>query len=231
MTRVVYVGAAGAAVLAQEAGRLDAMRRAAIVPDECGPEIIAAPARGGCAVFTPHRMVLDTAKGEWEAKAEGYLGRKAVRVADVFDRMAADAAKRQKPMPLTKGHVLVGRYYRDLVERHEAGGVRCVSLETLQGAGAGGSGNSFIDDYVAEGRAIERMRQRIGAGVAMAVRRVRPSTRGVAARTITDRALVDAVCLSDMTLSQVLAQFGWSKRGDNIRSLSKALCDALERMR
>ncbi|WP_406870462.1 hypothetical protein ABEB22_12620 [Thioclava sp. 'Guangxiensis'] len=229
MTRVVYVGSAGAAVLAQEAGRLDAMRSAAIVPGECGSEIIAAPARGAFAVFTPREMHLG-ADGKWAAQESGYQGRKAMRSVDVFDRMGADAAKRKKAAPLSKGQILVGRYYRDLVERHDAGGMRCTSLEATQG-GAAGSGNCFMDDFVAEGRAIERMRSRIGTGVAMAVRRVRPSARGVAARTITDRALVDAVCLSDMTLSQVLVQFGWCSDGKNRRAMRMALSEALERMR
>ncbi|TQS74025.1 hypothetical protein ERN12_05995 [Rhodobacteraceae bacterium] len=214
-----------------EAERIAAIKLRCAVPSECGPDIIAAPARGAFATFTP-RGVLAGSNGSddegYHPQGEEYP-RKALRVADVFDRMEADARKRKKPMPVTRGQVNAARWYRDLVERHDAGGMRCTSLEAMPGGS--GSGRCFMDDFVAEGRELERLRARIGTGVAMAVRRVRPSARGAGARTITDRALVDAVCLGDMTVTEVLGVHGWSARGENIKTLVSALCEVLERMR
>lgn len=49
------------------------------------------------------------------------------------------------------------------------------------------------------------MRNRIGHGVAMPVRRVRPSDRGADQHgPIMDRVLVDMVCLSVKSLNEVL---------------------------
>ncbi|MGO4854752.1 hypothetical protein [Phaeovulum sp. W22_SRMD_FR3] len=92
-------------------------------------------------------------------------------------------------------------------------------------------GGEFMDAFVAEGDDIRRLRARVGTGVAMQIRRIRPSARGAAARgIITDLALVDAVCLEELTLSAVLTRFGWVSDGKNREALRKALGAALDRM-
>jgi hypothetical protein len=63
----------------------------------------------------------------------------------------------------------------------------------------------------------------------MAVRRIRPSKRGSKAG-ITDRRLVDMVCLSGLTFDQVLERHGWAPKGEHRIALRTALCGALDRM-
>lgn len=221
------------------------VRRAAILdaatpPDICGPDIPVAPARGAYATFQPIRLVPGSAG---TAVPDGYRAhgevrhRSALRRADVFDRMIEDARCRHEKRgedaglflpPLSPGQVSMGRVYRDLVEDHDGKGMKCASLEASRGGGGSGS---FIDTFVAQGIAIERIRAKIGHGVAMEVRRIRPSGRGAAAHgIILDRALVDMVCLGDRTLSQVLAAHGWDKQTKHIAALRVALAAALDRM-
>ncbi|KEP68407.1 hypothetical protein DL1_11880 [Thioclava dalianensis] len=210
--------------------RLAAMRGAATPPESCGPMIGAAPARGAFEVFHPVEMIPD-AKSEAGFRAEemGYRGRSALRAVDVFDRMIVSARKARKPAPLTPAQISIGRHYRDLCERHDAGGMKLASLEGRQGSG--GRGGDFMDAYLSEGRELDALRRKIGGGVAMQVRRVRPSARGAGARTISDGVLVDAVCLEDQTLSEVLCRFGWSaKTASNRAAVCGALCAALDRM-
>ncbi|KFI24309.1 hypothetical protein CG50_10860, partial [Paenirhodobacter enshiensis] len=108
-----------AARLVPEAARVAAMLRAAQAPEDCGPEIPVAPARGGCRVFTVRQVVpgaYTTGPGE-ELPVEdaGYRGpgedrpRRAVAVADVFDRMEAAARRARKASPLTPGQISVAR--------------------------------------------------------------------------------------------------------------------------
>lgn len=207
-------------------------------PAICGPEIPAAPARGAFIAFQPRRIVPGSAG---TAVPDGYRGpgepspRSAVRAADVFDRMIEDARRRHERRggddrftpPLSPGQVAMGRIYRDLIEDHDGKGMRCASLET----GRGGSGDGFIDAFVAQGAAIERIRARIGRGIALKVRRMRQSARGgTTARPIRDRTLVDMVCLMDMTPSDVLRKHGWSAKGSHREAVRSALASALDRM-
>ncbi|PKP67931.1 MAG: hypothetical protein CVT83_07595 [Alphaproteobacteria bacterium HGW-Alphaproteobacteria-5] len=222
----------GAARLAASALAVAAIKAAATAPGACGPDIPVAPARGACRVVTPVRMVEGS---EARVVADGHRGvgeaaaRKGVMLADVFDRMAAWAEARGEALPFTSGQVAMARLYRNLVERHEAGGMRCSSLET--GSAGGGTGGEFIDAYVVAGDEITRLQRRIGTGAAMVVRRVRPSARGGAARgIITDRELVDAVCLHDRTLSEVLDKHGWAIKGEHRERLRVALAACLDRM-
>lgn len=223
-----------------ETERRAVMLAAAAPPAICGPDIPVAPARGAFATFQPRRLVPGSAG---TAVADGFRGvgedrpRSALRRADVFDRMIEEARRRHDrhgdddgPFvpPLSPGQVQMGRTYRDLVEDHDGKGMKCASLE---GARGGGGSGSFIDTFVAQGIAIERIRARIGRGVAMQVRRIRPSARGGAARgIILDRVLVDLVCLGDRTLTDVLAGHGWDKQTKHIAALRVALMDALDRM-
>ncbi|MFV0303571.1 MAG: hypothetical protein ACK5IP_22340 [Paracoccus sp. (in: a-proteobacteria)] len=206
------------------AKRLDLIKAAARPPVECGPDIIAAPARGPCIAFQPVEM---RPKGErdWQAVPVGYGGRSAVRAMDVFDRMLTQARRRKEPMPLTPAQVSIARHYRALVERHDAGGTK---LSQIDGGRRGdGAGRDFMDAYIAQGREIEALRRRCGPG--LAARCLRPSRRG-SRSSILDRTLIDMVCLKDQPIDQVLRAHGWSVKGDTRKALRKALCAALDRM-
>ena len=65
--------------------------------------------------------------------------------------------------------------------------------------------------------------------MALAVRRIRPSDRGSRAG-ITDRRLVDMVCLGGEDLTAVLRAHGWFEDGKNRKALRLALCAVLDRM-
>lgn len=215
---------------AAEVAALAAIKAGATPPDTCGPEIPVAPARGAFRVFQPMEII----PGTQGRRRAGFAGRDALARADVFDDMLAKAQARAAATdaafvwPLTSSQIAMARFYRDLTERHDAGGMRCASLEA--GRGGGGSGE-FIDAYVQEGRQLAALHARIGAGVAMVVRRVRPSLRGgTAASVIPDRRLVDMVCLAQLSFAGVLVAFGWSRDGHHRARLRQALAAALDRM-
>lgn len=237
---VAEAKAAREARRADEAARIAAVRERGAVPAECGPDIPEAPARGELTAFRPIELVpgsvgLARDTGHWERGED--RRRRAARIRDVFDRMEAEARKAHRARdedggrfvpPLTPAQVQVARDYRDLTERHGAGGMKCASLETA-GRASGVAGGEFIDAFVAEGRRLDAMVRRIGAGASLAVRRVRPSARG-ARSTIRDRDLVDLVCLGDMDPSAVLRRFGWVKSSANLVAVRTALAAALDRM-
>lgn len=219
------------AVSIAEQARMDEVRSLGFVPDAVGPEIPAAPARGPVRMF---ESMASYPKGEndFEMKAAGYMGRKTLQRADSFDLMAAKAARHKKAPPFSPAQVAMGRFYRDLVEKHSCAGVKCSSLESLsQGSSGGGE---FMDAVLRDRQRIDVLRRRIGSGSAMVVRRIRPSDRGSWA-SIMDRRLVDAVCIEAGSLTDVLRAHGWvregqSAKGDHIKALATALAAALDRM-
>lgn len=221
--------------------RLDAIRSAAAIPARCGPDIVAAPARGAFAVYSPREMVPGSTARQRHAgfRAAGEVApRDGIRRADVFDRMEAAALAAHLDAggdrddfraPLSPGQVAMARQYARLVERRAAGGMRCASLEASHAAGGGWG--SFSDAFAAVGVEIRRLQERIGDGVALEVRRVRPSARGRHPRgIITDRVLVDQVCLGDWSFGRVLRKHGWSNDGKHREALRRALVAALDRM-
>jgi hypothetical protein len=213
--------------LDEERDRIALIKAAAQPPAECGPTIIAAPARGPGVAFQPLEM---RPKGEedWQAVPVGYGGRSAVRAADVFDRMIASAERAGRAWPLTPGQIAVGRRYRDLVEWRAAGAIKCSAIDGRQ---AGSGERDFMDAYLSVGRELAGMKRRMGNGIAMQVRRVRPSARGNGQRgPICDRALVDMVCLQQMLLTEVLRRHGWSTKGPHRDALREALSASLDRM-
>ncbi|RJE84018.1 hypothetical protein D3P04_13455 [Paracoccus onubensis] len=223
--------AAGAARLLDERDRLARLIFRAHPAEGCGPAIPVAPARGPQRSVTPHVMMPDPKdKSGWKVEETGWRGFKAAQAMDIFDTLALKAAKRKEVPPFTKGQVNVARLYRDLVERHDAGGMKLASLEGRVASGSG-KGGDFMDAFLAEGEAIRRMQRAIGNGVAMQVRRVRPSVRGgKSARNIRDRDLVDAICLHGKSFRQVLEVHGWTVTGRNVQSLIGALGCVLNRM-
>lgn len=212
-----------------EAERVVSMNWAAQPPEACGPEIPAAPARGAMRLARPVRMALD-AKGNWAAQEDGWQGRAAAIEADAFDLMSRTALRKGQPVPFSGVQIDTGRQYRALVEFRAAGAMKLSSIEGRAG-GSGSGGSDYLDRFRQAGEDLARMQRGIGDGVAMEVRRVRPSKRGTAARgIITDRALVDAVCLSGRTLNDVLRDSGWSLFKDHRDALRAALLAALDRM-
>ncbi|HCO91090.1 MAG TPA: hypothetical protein DIT40_08970 [Alphaproteobacteria bacterium] len=172
-------------------------------------------------------------KGEddFELRRAGYQGRKNLQLADSFDVMIAKAASRGKGSPFTAGQIAIGRHYRDLVERHACAGVRGSSMETIADRGGkGGTGNSsFIDAVLRDREDIARLRRRIGDSAHVNLRKQRPSERG-ARVTITDRRLVDIVCLEDGTIADVLRAHGWKITTKTRKAAQRALAVVLDRM-
>lgn len=214
-----------------EVSRLDLVRDHGAVPVSCGDDIAPSPARGPVRVFSATALYPKGADG-WEAKPAGHLGRQTMQIADAFDRMRVQSrrAGATEDGPLGPSQVAMGRHYATLAQRVAAGGLRSISLETA--AGGGGTPEGYTDHRLDLVRRLDRLRRRIGPGTAMEVRRIRPSRRGegTARLGIPDLQLVDAVCLDDLTVSEVLKKYGWSDRGANIKAATRALAAALDRM-
>lgn len=208
---------------ADEARRIAAVRVLGHVPPECGPMIPQAPARGPFRVFEGVMLYPDGADG-WKPVAAGWAGRKTMRHSDAFDVMQAKARRAL----FTPGQIAIGRYYAALHEAHVCAGVRCASLETSIDRSPSGGGE-YIDAVLRDRERLDLLRARIGGGSAMVVRKVRPSARGSRV-SIADRRLVDAVCIEEKTLSDVLVEAGWTATGKARAVLREALCEALERM-
>ena len=223
--------AAGAARLHDERERLAALIARSHPAEGCGPAIPVAPARDPQRSVTPHVMMPDPKdKSGWKVEETGWRGFKAAQAMDIFDTLALKAAKRNVAPPFTKGQVNTARLYRDLVERHDAGGMKLASLEGRV-ASRSGKGGDFMEAFLAEGEAIRRMQRAIGNGVAMQVRRVRPSARGgKSARNIRDRDLIDAICLHGKSFRQVLEAHGWTDSARNSSVLMSALAVVLDRL-
>ena len=193
--------------LAEEAKRVAAARSAGAVPDGCGDAIPEAPARGPVQRFQPF-VLLPDGKGGEKLVRMGYRDRHALRCLDVFDVMEAQARRRKAPFPLTKAQVEAGRTYALVAERVAASGLKLSSM----GAGGGG-GDGVAEARLADAERLRRMQRRIGSGLAMELRRVRPSARGEsgqARRNVSDRQLADAVCLAGRTVAEVLRDAGWT---------------------
>lgn len=210
-----------------EVARIDVIRQAGMVPPVCGDDIPCAPARGPVRAVDFMSAYPD-GEDAYVFKPAGFLGRKTMVRADVFDTMAAQAARKGRAFGLTVSQVAMGRTYRALIERHQAGAVRCSSIEAMPSGGCGDS-DGFTERRLAASRRIDLLHARIGTGSAMAVRRMRPSARGSRA-SIADRALVDRVCLAEEDISAVLRAYGWSVKGETVQALTAALSAALERM-
>lgn len=204
--------------------RVLALKRAAEPPVRCGPEIPTAPARGPMRVVAPLEMVPGSTE---RFRHAGYKGRDVAICADVFDRIMLAARRSEIAPPLTDRQIEAGRVYRNLTERRAGSGVRCSGLEPS--TGGSGDGGGFIDAFIGQGDALRAMHARIGTGVAMELRRVRPSERGSRV-AIRDRVMVDMVCLQDADPDAVLRAHGWACKGQTRQALRAALAGVLERM-
>lgn len=112
------------------------------------------------------------------------------------------------------------RYYRGLAERHAYAGLKRASIEATR-SGGNGPGGDFIDAVLAVREEIEDLRRQIWTEAAKLVHHNSPSKRGSRA-SISNRRLVDIVCLEDCALSDVLKAHGWSDYGETSQSTDKA---------
>ncbi|WP_306131012.1 hypothetical protein [Roseovarius sp. MMSF_3350] len=214
-----------------EADRIAEVRARGFVPADVGTRTIEAPARGPVRMFEGMKLYPDGSDG-FASKPSGYNGWKTLQCADAFDVMRAKSRGHGGAEQFTAAQVQMGRFYGELFRKHQAAGVKCSSLEG--GAAGGGRGGEFMDAVLRDRRRLDLLQARIGAGASMQVRRVRPSSRGTRV-TILDRRLVDAVCIEEQTLSDVLRAHGWAAPGrsaqaKHLKALGKALAEALERM-
>lgn len=185
------------------------------VPSGCGPAVAASGGRGPLVALALRRMV--AGPEGWREAEGGWRGHLAARAVDALDRAGVAPALAER-----------GRLYASVVEAQGAAGMGCASLEARRGGG-GGDGTGWMEAVIARSRWLDAQHRRL-EGVALAVRRVRPSARGPGARTITRRELVDAVCLEGVSLSEVLRRHGWAARGEARVRLRAALEEALGRM-
>lgn len=211
--------------LSAEAARIEAIKASGAVPAECGPEYVNAPARGCFRVVDFHALY-PKGTDEWESKPAGFEGRRTVERQDVFGEMLAQAARARRPAPLSPGQIAMGRFFRDLHERHACAGLRCSSVEAMPG-GSGGTAAGFMDAVLADRARLDVLRDRLSDAPAPKLRAVRPSKRGSRV-SITTRALVEAVCLRQMHLDAVLRAHGWSVYGETRTAARKALALGLE---
>ncbi|NBE05942.1 hypothetical protein [Paragemmobacter ruber] len=229
--RAVFRAQAGSQAEAQalawaalpEAERVALVKAAGAVPEACGDAIPVAPARGAVRVFDFYASYPDGEKGS-RLKPAGHLGRRSMERLDVFGRMEAQGRRRGRGFALTASQVGIGRMYRTLVEDRDAGAVRCASGEALMAGGSrGGTREGFTDHRLALSRRIDAMQARVEAGAALVPVRGRGAP-------IPARALVDAVCLEDRDLSDVLRAHGWAVTGAIVTRAVGALAAALDRM-
>ncbi|MFC5736932.1 hypothetical protein [Sinirhodobacter huangdaonensis] len=214
-----------------DADRVARLRDRSSPPDRCGPEIIAAPARGPMIAFSPI-AVCPKGEADWEVQHAGYRGRDAARGADAFDLMDLQARRRGGDghrMLFSAAAIRAGRDYAALIERHDAAGLRGVSVETMMAGRSGGTGDGgYIDAVISDGRRIRALRLAIGGGSVFA--RWIDADGHVIKPGLSVRDLVDQVCCGGQTVSQVIRGTGRSPGGTNARKAAMALADALRRM-
>jgi|GEM_PF-1091554 len=219
--------AVDADVVVTELWRVQDVKRRGKVPSSCSAAIPEAPARGAFCVFDAGPSDRDA--GREHGSGAALSGSKGLRLLDAFDTMEAQARK----VLFTVEQKQIGRAYSALFEKLDCVGVRCTSIEALSQQ-SGGGGGEYIDAVLRDRQQLDLWQRRIGAGAALEVRRVRPSkrnTRGL----ISDRRLVDLVCVSGLTLSEVLRKCGWVAEGQraqgvHIKALRAALRSSLDRM-
>lgn len=214
-----------AAAREAEAGRIAEVRATGYVPEACGPEIGEAPARGPVRMFEP-RATYPDGKDGYVIRPSGYRGRKALHLADQFDQARVSARRQECDPPYTRAQENMGRAYRDLCQDLASRGM---AVSSLMGSTGGGDGRGWVDAYCDDAQQLRLWQSRIGHGVALPVRRIRPSDRGVKSG-ILDRDLVDQFCIHDKPLTDILKAHGWRANGKTRGALQRALAEALDRM-
>ncbi|PYE81311.1 hypothetical protein [Pseudoroseicyclus aestuarii] len=215
-----------------EAERMRLVRAAGAVPVSTGDAAPEAPARGAVRVVTMQGMC-PTGETGFELQPIGYRGRQTMRRADAVDVMAHQAAQKKTKVALTPAQVEMGRHYAALFERCEASDMRGSSMEMTGGRSVGARGGDVNEARLEERRRLVALQRRIGDGVAMPIRRVRPSKRGADAkprRAISDRQLVDGVFVEGLTISGLLKKHNWGLGGATVQAATAALAAALDRL-
>lgn len=207
-----------------EAVRVEKVRASGAVPVDCGP-VPDAPARGTFSAVQTFALYPDGKDG-FARKLAGHMGRRTLHRSDTFEVAAALAARNGKPVPYSPSQVAIGRAYRDLDEWLKSSGIKLSSAFNLS---TGGGQGCYMDARLRDSARMDVLRGRIGGGVSMQVRKIRPSSRG-SKRSITDRALVDGFCLRQQSVSDILRAHGWIVKGAHTSALQKALALALDRM-
>ena len=210
---------------------------AGTAPVECSPEIIPAPARGSMASFREGYWHDTDMGGEW--RHVPYRSGCPGRTRDIFDTMTDQALRRGGGAPFTAAQVGAARDYRALNEAVQSAGVKCSSTfdDKVRGQGR----VDFMDAYIRDSERLGLFVRAIGDGVAKDTKRKVPAIEGavkvgdvqlrrIGRRLITVRRLVDDVCISERTLSDVLEAHSWRATGKNRMTLRAALCAALGRM-
>jgi hypothetical protein len=235
---VIMVGADGRARLDDEKARIAKVRASGKVPAQCGPEIPDAPARGPVRVSDPVELVPG---GNGKFQPTGHFGRSRLQRSDVFDVMDAKAraaftrikSKDRSAVfeaPFNAGQVSIARHYVGLHESLEGGGLGGSAYgDRVSG---GGGGLDAVDLRLAVRREFDALERKVGGGVAMPLRKIRPSQRagGRDCVAINDLAALRLICLADKSLGEVLAHFGWSKSTRNRDALRGAVRASLDRM-
>ncbi|MGR3452892.1 hypothetical protein [Pseudooceanicola sp.] len=217
------------AAQAGETERVAEMKARAEIPAECGPMMRRGPANGAFRVFTPLAFYPDGEDG-WTAKDAGYLGRKAIANADIFDRMFAQAARRKaKSAPLTQVQVAVARHYRDLTERHATAGLSCSSFEGRSGGGT--DATAFMDALLSDRLRLDLLHVRIEGEREKEEHLAMSPTRASETRmTIRSRRLVESICIGDQSIDAVLKAHGWPVNARYYRQAMNAFRQILDRM-
>jgi hypothetical protein len=236
---VIMVGSDGVARLRAEAGRVAKIKAAGVAPAQCGPEVPNAPARGAVRISNPKELVPGTTDKFQHA---GHFGRSVLHRCDVFDTMRGQALKAHAKVkaknaqavfeePFSAGQVSMARHYAGLNESLQSGGIGGTSYVEDRVSG-GGKGFDAVDLRLAARQEFEALEHKIGRGVALAMRKVRPSKRGDGrvCAMIADLDVVQMVCLHGLSLSEVLRKYDWTESSRNRIALRAALRGALDRM-
>lgn len=211
--------AVGESRLRGEAKAVSALMDRAAVPVLASSQIIAAPARGPVSIV-PQTIARMTAQGP-VMRRDTRDGFHPVRRVDAFDRIAAAVLAGGGASPFTVAQVDAGRGYAGLVERVASEGLRCGSGE-VQGQAGGGKGRDWMDGVIRRSAQLAAMRAAIPVSVALA-----PPV-GEAGQVVRVRDVVDAVCLRDLVLTDVLAEAGLPVRNDSKAALMAALLLGLD---
>jgi hypothetical protein len=210
--------------LLSEAERLAYLKARSVAPESCGPDMPVAPARGPVVAVTP--LAMRRGRDGYDVEHVGHAGRDAARARDVWDEMADQARRAGGVAPFTPAQVATGRAYAALVERHQACGLRGISVETMMAGRGGSGGGGYMDSVLAEGRRLDALNRQIGDGVALEVQRRSRRARDV----VTVRALVDGVCLHGRTVADQLRRSGWDTNGPMLDKARGVVAAALDRM-
>ena len=207
-----------------EALRIEAIKAQAAPPPAMSAAPVA-PARGPQQLVPSFTVTMGGMRRIEGAHWRG-LSPLAAAVAQASLRHQARGKDTDFVPPFSAAQVAMAEDYAALVEWREGSPLRCASLEGGRSA-VGGSG-LFIDSYIAQGDWLAVLRDRIGDGVAMSVRR--NMDRGNARRSITVRAAVDMLAVGGKPIKVILRNHGWAGNIRETRELRDAICGALDRM-